>query len=168
MAERQAECRNNINNDACTATITDFCGAVGTANTGVLFDPLCAGAGYAPERQTECRNDIDNGDCTATIVDFCGLAGSANAGALFDDLCAGAGYVAERQTECRNNGSAQDGAVGGKCETAKTAFCDGGQISDNPYADVCGDNTVNQQRFCGLANNADAPNCPATISLPVM
>ena len=46
---------------------------------------------------------------------------------------------------------------------SKTAFCDGGQISDNPYADVCGDNTVNQQRFCGLANNADAGNCPATI-----
>ena len=162
-ATRQEECRTTLEASSCRNAITSYCGAVGSASLSTLFDDLCLGTAYVPERQTECRNNINNEACTTTITNFCGAVGAANTGALFDDLCAGAVYTAERESECLNNGLAEDGAAGGKCATIKTTFCDGDDVGDNPHAVICGDNLTNQQTFCGLADNAGAPNCPMTI-----
>ena len=169
---QEAFCRiGDIGRPECEDTVTDFCGAVGSANTGTLFNDLCAGAAYIPERRTECRRDINNGLCGDTITDFCGEVGAATVGNLFNDLCLGAGYMAERLTACKGDITALPSGDASLCNKANLsgAICGtggvGGTIGSDPFADICSDDTatavidtfdkdMEQQEFCGATRKS--------------
>ncbi|MCA8835951.1 MAG: hypothetical protein K8953_12800, partial [Proteobacteria bacterium] len=137
----------------CTDTIENFCGRVGSATVGNLFDSLCRDVAYTPERETECRKDIDNGDCTATIANFCGQVGSATVGNLFNSLCRSTDYTPERQTECRGD------INNGDCATTIADFCDVASGRDL-FDDLCntGDTAVNYVNYRVAACNVDEAN----------
>ena len=160
VGARQAECRKDIKNGLCGDTITNFCGAVGSATVGNLFNDLCAGADYAPERRDECLRNLENPLCGDMIANFCGDAGAANTGTLFNPLCLGTAYIPERQTECRKN-------IGnGSCGDTITDFCGdvGAANTGTLFDDLClgGGYTPERVMACG-GDIADLPGGDASV-----
>ncbi len=59
-----------------------------------------------------------------------------------------------------------DELVSGDCDIYKAGICDGDEISDNPYASICDeDNVANQRTFCGLSGGdpQERRMCSGTI-----
>ena len=187
--ERQAHCAIGDNDDmvaGCPAVLDALCTnklvqiEVPTGvQTGAGMNYNCSTStvpAVKMARETHCRLAASNtgGLCNGTIASLCGLNPfeKLDEGA-FGSLCVDAGastaYATARKEECRDNGTEGDGQTGGKCATPtlKGAICDGNDVGDSPYADVCGADDTNlagQTAFCRLSHLTPVLQCGGTIS----
>ncbi|MCA8834403.1 MAG: hypothetical protein K8953_04885, partial [Proteobacteria bacterium] len=160
----------------CTATVLRIC-----RDEGSVFNSAClrnnVSATYHPARLLACKGDaalpaVDscNSDILAGVI--CGTSASDTGTDPFAPICSistqnsnFANLAAVQDLQCRTKATPADAAASGDdCyELARgadgmTGFCDGADAGDNPYATVCGDNTLAQQSFCTSYSGASTAN----------
>ncbi len=179
--QRQVHCADGDNDDmvgGCSAVLTTLCmegdnsvqSQVTTTAGLVSYD--CSTSTVPTvitARETLCqRRDNTDTLCTNTIKNFCGTDNENPhpTNDIFDLLCR-VGYETARDKFCADTAEYQNTDC--DLDGRKDGICDGEQVTDKPYAKICGPsdtNLANQKTFCGLNDNGNsgAEGCSTTIS----